>query len=667
MRLFQMVRKTSVATRVFFLMGLLVLTAVVVGWVGVIVTRTYSQEVAAMEQASRRAILGEQVNGLINAVVMDSRGIYAARNQEQVEKFAKPLLENLRRIDARMTTWSGLVSGDARPLFNQCADAVHHFIELRLAIVDAARSQGPAAADKLGNNDVARANREAVNRAVLELAARNAADVESVAGELSRFNQMMVTWMPVATGGAIGVTVLLAVVVVLRGITGPLGRITMTIRHIADGRLDIDVPCRDQTDEIGRIASCLEIFRRQAVENHAAEEARRIARQRAEAEKRAALNGMAESIESAAISAMAEIKRRNDATTAAASEMLTLAASTGQAAESASAAAFEASTNAGTIASAAERLTASIRQISHEVGHSAAIVGRAVSAGGDTRQTLDALTGTIERIGVVATIIDDIAAKTNLLALNATIEAARAGPSGKGFAVVASEVKQLANQTAQSTREIGQRIDEVRAATGAVVAAVSRIETTIGEIEQVSGAITCAVEQQDAATAEIAKEVGQTSAAIEAMRDRNTKVVADAGQSGDHARRVLDDASTLDGIVAELKLAIVRSVRESTAEVDRRTALRIDMDRAASVSFAGQPATGCRVVNLSESGARLAGGVKAAEGLTGTLRIEGLGPPLAFSVVGQDQDQVRVAFAQDPAISEAIRSYLAIHDRRAAA
>ena len=130
---------------------------------------------------------------------------------------------------------------------------------------------------------------------------------------------------------------------------------------------------------------------------------------------------------------------------------------------------------------------------------------------------------------------------------------------------------------------------------------------------------------------------------------------------------MLDDASTLDGIVAELKLAIVRSVRESTAEVDRRTALRIDMDRAASVSFAGQPATGCRVVNLSESGARLAGGVKAAEGLTGTLRIEGLGPPLAFSVVGQDQDQVRVAFAQDPAISEAIRSYLAIHDRRAAA
>ena len=92
--------------------------------------------------------------------------------------------------------------------------------------------------------------------------------------------------------------------------------------------------------------------------------------------------------------------------------------------------------------------------------------------------------------------IGEIAARTNLLALNATIEAARAGEAGKGFAVVASEVKQLATQTARSTAEIARHIAQVRAATGASVDAVQRIETTIGEMNAIAGSIAAAVEQQ---------------------------------------------------------------------------------------------------------------------------------------------------------------------------
>ena len=101
-------------------------------------------------------------------------------------------------------------------------------------------------------------------------------------------------------------------------------------------------------------------------------------------------------------------------------------------------------------------------------------------------------------IGKVVQLIATIAKQTNLLALNATIEAARAGEAGRGFAVVASEVKDLANETATATNEIGGQVGGIRTDTQNAVSAIEEMQGLIEELDRCQKVISGIVAEQQA-------------------------------------------------------------------------------------------------------------------------------------------------------------------------
>jgi len=171
----------------------------------------------------------------------------------------------------------------------------------------------------------------------------------------------------------------------------------------------------------------------------------------------------------------------------------------------------EISRNVQTVAAGSEEMGLSIREISRNTSEAAQIAAVAVSEAAQATETVRQLGESSAEIGNVIKLITSIAEQTNLLALNATIEAARAGDAGKGFAVVASEVKDLAQETARATEDIGSRVNAIQQDTSGAVDVIGRISEVIAKINDFQTTIASAVEEQTATTGEMSRSIGEVA------------------------------------------------------------------------------------------------------------------------------------------------------------
>jgi methyl-accepting chemotaxis protein len=223
-----------------------------------------------------------------------------------------------------------------------------------------------------------------------------------------------------------------------------------------------------------------------------------------------------------------------------------------------SSAAEQVSTNIQTVATAADQLGSSVREIAKSAAEATRIATNAVEVADRTNETVGKLGKSSAEIGEVIKVITSIAAQTNLLALNATIEAARAGEAGKGFAVVANEVKELANQTAKATEDIGHKIEAIRSDTDGAVEAIGKIGSIIGQINEIQGTIAGAVEEQTATTNEIARSIGEAAEGATEIA-RNVTGVAEAAQgTATGANETQRSANELAALAEELRGGLTR-------------------------------------------------------------------------------------------------------------
>ena len=95
----------KIRSKINLLVGFLSLVACSIGGLSIYAINKYQTHAIALDAVADRARFGETLNRLVTAVVMESRGVYAAKDTAAAGKFADGIITNLDAMATLLKEW----------------------------------------------------------------------------------------------------------------------------------------------------------------------------------------------------------------------------------------------------------------------------------------------------------------------------------------------------------------------------------------------------------------------------------------------------------------------------------------------------------------------------------------------------------------------------------
>lgn len=175
-------------------------------------------------------------------------------------------------------------------------------------------------------------------------------------------------------------------------------------------------------------------------------------------------------------------------------------------------------------------------------------------------ETILELSNQTQQVGEITGVVNMLAQQSKMLALNASIEAAKAGEAGKGFSVVAAEVKNLAEQSEQSTAQVQKILEDIRHATEKAVLAMEEgtkgVDAGTELVEQtgeIVRSLSDVIHDATIASQQIEAAIRQEGIGIEQITAGMNEINQVTSSSVEGVKQTTEAINNLGGIADKLK------------------------------------------------------------------------------------------------------------------
>lgn len=487
------------------------LTALV-GFVGVRnIMKIEKADLVMYENATVPVVYAGYISRDYQRVRVGLRDVMRTKDKEQIKRnkglmaeYDKSIRENIRKIK----TASAAVSAENTKKVDLLSEKYVKFFDLVMSIVDVYDSGNIEEVNRMMISDSTLKILGEIDKAVNDVFSVHEEYAKVLSGENKKTSNYAVRFMLITVGVSVAVAIMLGVIIAFL-FKSPIQKGLYFAQKIAEGDFTERIHI-DQKDELGQLAQ--------------------------------ALNKSADSLEEMVSNIIMNARSLLSATqdVSAGNENLSQRTSEQASALEEIAATIEQTTSSmrqnAENSDVANKLAAETMQTAQNGGN---VVNDAVKAINDINEES-------KKIEEITTVISEIAFQTNLLALNAAVEAARAGEQGRGFAVVAGEVRNLAQRSGASVKEIGDllrsTIEKVEKGTAlanqsgdslsVIIDSVKKLNRIVSEIavstdeqKQGSSQINTAISELDQMTQQNAGLVEETSSASEEMAGQANELI----------------------------------------------------------------------------------------------------------------------------------------------